>query len=175
MLLLCAILLLALFLRFYQITTNPPGLYIDEVSIGLNAYDILTTGKDQYGTPYPLAFQSFGDYKMPVYIYLVSGSIALFGKTELAIRFPSAFFGTLTVLAIFLLMRELLQVDKKLKPFALPAALGSALLFAILPWHLQFSRGGFEVCVALCFYLFGLFFGIRYWKTRAGPRRYYRY
>lgn len=47
--LLFAVILLGAVLRFYNISNNPPGLYLDEASIGLNAYDILKTGKDQYG------------------------------------------------------------------------------------------------------------------------------
>ena len=46
--LLSAVILLGGILRFYNVSNNPPGLYLDEVSIGLNAYDILKTGKDQY-------------------------------------------------------------------------------------------------------------------------------
>src|SRR5258708_39966526 len=73
-------------LRFYNLASNPPGLYIDEVAIGLNSYDILTTGRDEYGTPWPLAFKSYGDYKMPGYIYMTAVSIVLFGKNEFAVR-----------------------------------------------------------------------------------------
>src|ERR1035437_1701780 len=103
--LLFGVILLGAVLRFYNVSNNPPGLYTDEVSIGLNAYDILKTGKDQYGYSYPLAFKSFGDYKMPVYVYLVSLSMVFFGKTEFAVRFPSALAGTLTILVVFLLFK----------------------------------------------------------------------
>lgn len=159
------IILLGAFLRFYDISNNPPGLYVDEVSIGLNAYDILKTGKDQYGYSYPLAFKSLGDYKMPIYIYLVSLSMLVFGKTELAVRFPSALAGTLTIFVVFFLFRELLKIDKKTKGPANVLALVGSAIFAVLPWHLQFSRGGFEVCVALFFYSTGLLFGIRYFRS----------
>jgi len=154
------------FLRFYNISSNPSGLYTDEVSIGLNAYDILKTGKDQYGVSFPLAFKSFGDYKMPVYIYLVSLSMMFFGKTDFSVRFPSALAGTLTILVVFFLFRQLLKSDKQTKKVADTLSLIAAGLFAILPWHLQFSRGGFEVCVALFFYSLGIFWGLRYWNTR---------
>jgi 4-amino-4-deoxy-L-arabinose transferase-like glycosyltransferase len=164
--LLSAVILLGGILRFYNVSNNPPGLYLDEVSIGLNAYDILKTGKDQYGFSYPLTFKSFGDYKMPVYIYLVSLSMIFFGKTDLAVRFPSALAGTLTVLVVFLLIRELLKNDKQTKSLANVVALVGSLVFAILPWHLQFSRGGFEVCVAVFFYGLGLFLGLRFWNTK---------
>ncbi|HSX09908.1 MAG TPA: glycosyltransferase family 39 protein [Candidatus Saccharimonadales bacterium] len=151
-------------LRFSAITTDPPGLYIDEISIGLNAYDILHTGKDQYGYSYPLTFKSLGDYKMPVYIYLASLSMSLFGKTEFAIRFPSALAGTLTIIVVFFLTKELIENDKKMKKHASILALLSAGILAILPWHIQFSRGGFEVTVALFFYSIGLLLSLIFFK-----------
>jgi 4-amino-4-deoxy-L-arabinose transferase-like glycosyltransferase len=163
------IVLLGGFLRFFNISNNPPGLYTDEVSIGLNAYDILKTGKDQFGYTYPLAFKSFGDYKMPGYIYLVSASMAVFGKSDFSVRFPSALAGTLTILIVFFLFKELLEIDKQIKKHANNFALIGAAIFAILPWHIQFSRGGFEACVALFFYSLSLLLGIYYLKAKKWP------
>ena len=163
------IIILGTVLRFYNITSNPPGLYNDEISIGLNAYDILKTGKDQYGYSFPLAFKSFGDFKMPGYIYLVTLSMAVFGKSEFAVRLPSALAGILTILVFFYLTKEVLEFDKKTKLRADIVALVGAAILAILPWHIQFSRGGFEVCVALFFYVTALFLGVRYFKTNKWP------
>ena len=59
-------------MRFVDVSNDPPGLYIDEASIGYNAYSILTTGKDQYGVPYPIWFESFGDYNFRFFIIEVS-------------------------------------------------------------------------------------------------------
>lgn len=162
--------LLAGFLRFYKITTNPPGLYIDEASIGYNAYSLLKTGKDEFGVPHPLWFRSFGDYKVPVYIYMTEGSIAIFGKNEFAVRFPSALFGTLTVTLVYLLLRNLFPNEKKklrFKNFDIGVAEIAAFLLAISPWHLQFSRGGFEVNVGLFFVVFGCYILWIYWKKQS--------
>lgn len=164
-LLLFGVVLLAGLLRFYDISNNPPGLYLDEVSIGLNAYDILKTGKDQAGISYPLAFATFGEYKLPIYIYSTSLSMAIFGKNEFAIRFPSALTGTLTVLLFFFLIRELFLVDKKTSDKADIFGLLGALLLTITPWHIHFSRAGFEATEGLFFYTLALFLGIRFWKT----------
>jgi len=160
------VILLGGILRFYNVSQDPPGLYIDEVSIGLNAYDILKTGKDQYGYSFPLAFKSLGDYKMPVYIYSVSLSMLAFGKTEFAVRFPSALSGTITILVVFFLFKQLLEFDKKTKQISNKLALIGSAILAILPWHIQFSRGGFENSVALLFYTTGWLLGIHYWKTK---------
>lgn len=162
---LLVIFLIGGFLRFNNIATNPPGLYIDETSIGLNAYNILTTGKDQYGISYPLAFKSFGDYKMPGYIYATVASMKIFGKNEFAIRFPSASAGTLTILVVALLLRELLLFHKKTSKYADELGLLAGGILAILPWHLLISRGGFEVTLGMFLYCLGLLLFIFFLKT----------
>src|SRR6185437_13530166 len=106
------IVILGFFLRFIDVSQNPPGLYIYEASIGYNAYTILTTGKDEYGIPHPLWFRSFGDYKLPVYIYSVAGAMSIFGKTEFAVRIPSILSGTLTIVFFYLFLKKLLELEK---------------------------------------------------------------
>src|SRR5581483_5962797 len=80
--LLVILIAISAFLRLYNVTGDPPALYQDESAIGYNAYSILQTGKDEYGISHPLYFKSFGDYKLPVYIYSVVPSIKLFGLNE---------------------------------------------------------------------------------------------
>ena len=151
-LLLVGVLLLSICLTFYKLGQNPSGLNQDETAIGYNAYSILVTGKDEHGAAMPLYFKSFNDYKLPVYIYLTTASEKVFGLTPFAVRFPSAVFGVLTVLAFFFLVRELVKNDY--------LALLSALLLSINPWHIFFSRVAFEVNVALSFLVFGALFFI---------------
>lgn len=162
------IVLLAACLRFYQIDSIPHGLSADEVSIGYNAYTILHQGKDEYGESFPLFFRAFGEYKLPVYIYLTSLSMAIFGKTEFAVRFPSALFGTATVFLFYFFLKALFSLDKKTIFYKMKeqgALLGSFLL-AIIPFHIQFSRGGFEANVALFLYILGLYCFIQYYISR---------
>lgn len=160
LLLLVVILIVGFFLRFIDVSNDPPGLYVDEVSIGYNAHTILTTGKDEYGVPYPLWFRSYGDYKMPVYIYAVAASMIPFGETELAVRFPSIIAGTLTILVLYLFLRKVIELesDKVLQKKLRYLPLLSSFLLAISTWHLQFSRGGFEVTVGTLFYLLAWYF-----------------
>lgn len=142
---LLSIILFAGFIRFYQVTTVPPALNSDEVAIGYNAYSILKTGRDEYGKLFPLTFRSFDDYKMPVYVYMVAGSMRIFGFGDFAVRFPSAVFGTLSVLFVYLLVRELFkEKDDRY-------AVVSAFLFAVSPWSIMFSRSGYEANVAVFF------------------------
>jgi len=133
---LLAIIVLAAALRFYQLGTNPPSLDWDETAEGYNAYSLLKTGKDEYGYKLPLSFRSFDDYKPPLYIYMTVPSVAVFGLNNFAVRFPSAFLGVLAVIFCYLAVFELFKNRA--------IALLSSLFLAISPWHLQFSRVGFE-------------------------------
>ncbi len=158
------IVVLAAALRFYKITINPPHLYWDEASIAYNAYSVNQTGKDEWGENNPFLFKSFGDYKLPLYIYVVALSQRLFGLTDFAVRFPSALAGVLTVATMFWLVKEeLYLVGQKYKQFPFvnhpgATALLAAFLLAISPWALQFSRAGFEANLALFCRGFALLF-----------------
>jgi 4-amino-4-deoxy-L-arabinose transferase-like glycosyltransferase len=152
---------LAGFLRLWNLSTLAPSLYWDEVSQGYNAYSIATTGRDEHGEFLPLArFQAFGDYKAPVYTYFTVPSIFLFGKTDFAVRFPSAFFGTLTVLMTYFLAKSVFASQKKNAWIGL----GAAFLLAISPWHIQLSRTAYEGNIATYFTVTALalfFIGLR--------------
>ncbi len=156
------ILILAIFLRFYQLNQNPPSLNWDEVSHGYNAYSILKTGKDEWGVTFPTIFRAYGDYKLPVYIYLTSLSVGLFGLNEFAVRFPSALAGVLAVLFTYLLVKKLFS------PKGQPSsdergewlALLSAFFLAISPWHIFLSRPAFEANVASFLVIAGIYFFI---------------
>lgn len=146
--LLILIIVLAAFLRFYHLSSNPPSLNWDETSNGYNAYSILKTARDEYGNFLPLTIRSFGDYNMPLSVYLLIPSIAFFGLTEVGVRFPSALLGTLSVLFTYFLVLKLSQ--KRI------IALISAALLAISPWHLQFSRYDHEANFMSFFAIVGL-------------------
>lgn len=142
------ILILAAFLRLYQLDQNPPSLNWDEISHGYNAFSILKTGQDEWGKFLPTIFRAYGDYKLPVYIYLTSGSIALFGLNAFAVRFPSALAGILAVWFTFLLTKKLFKKDL--------VAMLSALFLALSPWHLFVSRPAFEANLASFLVLAGI-------------------
>jgi len=145
------IFLIAFILRFYQLGVNPPSLAWDEAALGYNAYSIGQTLRSEFGRFLPINFfASFGDYKPPLYIYAAVLPIKIFGLNEFAVRFPSAFFGTLTVLLTYLLVKELFP---KLKNTWLPEI--AALFLAISPWHTQLSRAAWEANLASFFVVLG--------------------
>lgn len=143
------IFLLTLALRFYKIGSFP-ALNADEASIGYNTYSIIKTAHDEHGNFLPIHFQSFNDYKPGLIFYLVSPTIYLFGLKVWAVRLIPTFLSSLTVLALYTLVKRLFN-DEKL-------ALLSAFLLAINPWHIQFSRGAWEVSVATFLVVTAIYF-----------------
>ncbi|MEK7160102.1 MAG: glycosyltransferase family 39 protein [Patescibacteria group bacterium] len=157
---------IAAFLRFYQLGINPPALTWDEAAWGYNAYSIGINGQDEFGRFLPLDFlESFGDFKPPIYAYLDIIPVKIFGLNEFAARFPSALFGTLTVLLTFFLVRRIFQRSKNKELIALL----SAFFLAISPWHILLSRAAFEANIATFFIIAGV------WAFLAGiqDRRWY--
>lgn len=130
---LCFIFLVAIFLRFVLLDKFPPSLNWDEVSHGYNAYSILLTGKDEWGEILPLTnFRAYGDYPLPLNLYLTVPFIKLLGLNAFAIRFPHALLGSLTVITSYYLAYGLTK--KK------TIALLTALFVAIDPWTFFTSR-----------------------------------
>lgn len=159
-LLLIIVVLTAGFLRFWDLGKNPPSLTWDEVAWGYNAYSLGLDGRDEFGRFLPYDYlESFGDFKPPVYAYLDILPVKLFGLNEFAVRFPSAFFGVLTVLITYFLAKRIFSNSrysfeyKKLK-LGIPEM--AALLLAISPWHINLSRAAFEANVASFLLVLGI-------------------
>ena len=151
---LASILFIAAILRFWNLGVNPPGLFVDEVSNGYNAYSIIKTGRDEYGNFMPLTFKAFGDYNLALSVYILVPSIAVFGLNEFAVRFPSALLGTLTVLLTYFLTKQLFKSGSSFiahHSSQKNVALVAAFFLAISPWHLQFSRYDHEANFMLFF------------------------
>lgn len=170
---------LALLLRLVFLGSIPAGFSPDEASQAYSAYSLLRTGKDEWGIVWPISsFKSFLDYKAPLQTYLMIPSIAVFGLNEFAARLPSALFGTLAVLAIYLLMKkmglgsqisDLSKTNKETSKIghltsdishlaSENVALIAAFFLAISPWHLQFSRTALEVNLSSFLFPMGLYY-----------------
>lgn len=149
-----AIILVASFLRLWQLGEVPASADWDEAALGYNAYSIKETGKDEYGASFPIVLRSFDDYKPALYAYFVIPFITLFGLDIFAVRLVSALFGIATVVAVYLILKELIR-DRKSIPLL------TSFLLAISPWHIQFSRIAFESNVGLALNVFSVFFFIK--------------
>lgn len=131
-------------------------MFVDESAIGYNAYSILKTGRDEWGRRLPLYFESFGDFKLPVYFYLTTFSILIFGLNEFSVRFLSALAGCLTILTVFFLAKKTLSSILNRRK-AILAGILAALFLTFEPWHLHFSRIALEANLSLFFVVLGFY------------------
>ncbi len=150
-------------LRLWQLGVVPPSPDWDETALGYNAYSILKTGKDEYGTWFPLTIRSFDDYKPPLYVYLAIPSIAVFGLNTPAVRLPSVILGIVAVIGTYFLAKELLDKQEKEGKYIPYFA---SLLLAISPWHIQFSRIAFEANVGVTLNILGVVFFLKGLRSR---------
>ncbi len=151
------ILLLAFVVRFFSLTKFPVGFNADEASFGYDAHSIIRTGRDQWGSV-PVVLKSFGDYKSPVYAYIIAPFVFVGGLNSFAVRLPNVIVGTLAVFILYLLFRELFPDKKK-------EAIVSAFLLALSPWSVMMSRGAFEANLVTLFIPLGIYLFLKSQKN----------
>lgn len=159
--LLIGVFFIALFLRVYNLDSVPYGFHIDEAKVAWNAFSIMKTGMDDKGNKLPLYYDSFGDFRPTGLIYFIIPFLTVFGNTILAVRFPFALVGALTVFPLYLFI---LKISEKRSKFL---ALIGAILLAFNPWHIIASRATSESIVVLFLTLFGLYFFIKLIKSNS--------
>ncbi len=147
------IILIACFLRIYNLSSVPPSASLDEATIGWNAYSILQTGHDEYGYKLPVLLRAYDDYRPALYVYLVVPFIKLFGLNVFSVRMPSVLLSTFTIILSFFLAKNLFKDSKIGKSIGFIAAF----LLAISPWNIYVSRLGHEVNAGLFFVVLGIF------------------
>jgi hypothetical protein len=144
-----AIVLAALFLRVYKIDSIPAGIYPDESVNGTDALLANETGD------YKL-FYTNNNGREGLFINLISVSTRIFGNTIFGLKFWSMLLGTLTVLGIYLLVKELFRSHR--------SGLIAAFLMAFSFWAINFSRISFRaICIPfiLTFSFYFVFRGLR--------------
>ena len=122
-----------------RVTVNPAGFFIDESSVAYNAWTISQNGHDEYGTAWPLYFRAFGDYKNPIYIYLLAAIFRIAGPGVLVARMFSAILGVCAALTIGLIGYRLTK-----KPWL---GLASMFLSLTTPWLFVLTRTVVEVAL----------------------------
>ena len=158
--LLIGIFIIAFLLRFYQLGDYPKGFHRDEAFFGYNAYSLLMTGRDMSGNFFPLHLASYL-YSPAGYSYLAAPSVAVFGLNEFSVRFPSAFFGALSIPLFYILLKQLFIHNRYKEKLSIIASV----LFATAPWHINLSRTTTENTVVLFFILLGLVFFF-HWRNK---------
>jgi len=126
LLLLLLIVGVAAFLRLYQATALPPGLFPDEAMNGNDGLASIETG--HFRVFYP---ENGG--REGLFLNIQAGLVYLLGNQAWVLRLPSEIFGTLTVVALYFLARKL---------FSPAVGLLASFFLATSFWHIVFSRIG---------------------------------
>ena len=136
------VLIIATFLRTYQLDKFPAGLYPDEAMNGNNALEAIKTG--DYKVYYP---ENNG--REGLFINVQAQFLRLIGINEpWVLRLLSALVGILTVAGMYLFGQEL---------FSRKVGLLAAFFLATSFWHINFSRIGFRAISACMFAVWGFY------------------
>jgi hypothetical protein len=125
---LLAILTVAAGLRFWSLNAAPPGIYHDEAVNGLQGLEAAQTGHFK-------VFYPENNGREGLLINLTGLAEKVMGPSAFSLRLWPAILGTLTVLGVFILARDLFGSDS--------IGLLSAFFIATSFWHLNFSRIAF--------------------------------
>lgn len=137
------IVVLASFLRLWNLNEIPPGVWYDEA---YNALDALQASENHnYKIFYP---ENYG--REGLYINILALSFKIFGVNNFALRFPSALFGILTIIGFYLLLRKL----KLYHTTVLLAVFAIATSF----YHINFSRIAFRAIMVPFLLVWSLYF-----------------
>ena len=136
-LLLLIVFLLSIFLRFYSLSRN--SLWVDEIiTLNLSEQKIANIISDRLNEGFT-----------PAYFVLMQSWVFVFGKSEYALRFLSAFFGVLAIPLFFYLVMKILDAK---------TALFSSFLLALSEVHLWQSQNARMYEITFFFIIFSLLF-----------------
>ncbi len=143
-----ALVIIAALLRVVDLERIPPGLYHDEAVNGLDVWNVLL------GQRAPIFFEANGG-REPLFLYVQTISVGIFGPSIWSLRVVSALLGVLTLIAFYKFARALELPNIDASQLALVACAGLAVSY----WHLHWSRVGLRaislpLVLCLSFYFF---------------------
>ncbi len=144
----------AAFFRFYDLATNPGGLYGDEAAEGLDALRLLH--QPGFHPDWMVWFQGDGG-REALFAYVVAGALHFFGETALVLRATAAAFGVAGVLAIGWLGRR----------FGAWTGIVAAAWAAGALWLICISRDGMRNSIVPLFGAVALI-ALLHWTARPG-------
>jgi 4-amino-4-deoxy-L-arabinose transferase-like glycosyltransferase len=145
--LLTLIIIMAVFLRVYQIDSAPAGIYPDEANNGTNAYDAQLSNNYQW-------FYPDNNGREGLYLNMMAIFFKFFGVSFLTLKLTSIVMGVLTVLGVYFLTKELFLEKRRM-------ALIASYLTAVSFWAIMFSRIGFRAITMLPILTFSTYFLLR--------------
>ncbi len=146
------------FLYVFDLARNPPGFFIDESSVAYNAHTIAQTGRDEFGNAWPLFFRAFGEYKNPIYIYLLAAVFKITGPGIFAARALSGVIGIATAVALGVLGAKVSGRRS--------AGLMVGVFALLTPWLFELSRLVLEVAL---YPLTAALFLLAVWRASEKP------
>ncbi len=130
--------------RFYRLGDIPRWLDYDTSQNGWIAITLLEEMPTKGFQPVLLEWATGNE---AAYLYLVGLSLDWFGVSVAALRLPSTLVGVFTVLAIYMVGREL---------YGPAVGLASGFFAALVPWHLELSRMATRPVLTALFVAVGL-------------------
>jgi 4-amino-4-deoxy-L-arabinose transferase-like glycosyltransferase len=127
-----ALVALAAVLRLIMPPAHPDAFQPDEVVNGYDAFCLAHTGADHHGNPWPLLFESFGDWVSPLLTYVTAPFVGALGLSAFAIRLPGVLANVLAVAAVAMFAFEFTR--------SRIAALVAAALLATSPWDIALAQ-----------------------------------
>lgn len=139
---LCFLSVVGIFYRILWFRSIPSDLYWDEAAIAADAKQIARTGHDLHGNHWFQAiFPSYGDYKLPAYIWVSSAVAHFTSQPQLIVRIPNLLIGLDLLFLVGMLSWLLFNHHDNKQKLSFLVGLFVA---ATAPWAIHFSRAGFE-------------------------------
>jgi 4-amino-4-deoxy-L-arabinose transferase-like glycosyltransferase len=155
MLIFALIVIIAAVFRLAYIDRFPAACFTDEAALGIFAKNMLENGTGKGGL-LPVVLSGWTRHPCPV-VYLIAAVFKIAGIGATQIRVVSAVLGTLAVPALYFLIRYLMG------PLA---AITAGLLLAVMRWHVNFSRIGFDSILSVTLAILALYFVMRAYRER---------
>ncbi len=168
-----AIILLAIFFRFYQIRQMPGGLFPDEAANGLDI-NLMQQGQLQ-------PFYQRGNGREALFFYMEWASTAIFGKGQWQLHITSALIGVLAVAMVYFVAYGLFLMDadesgnpddyERKKNRAIHIGLLASFLMAVSTWHVVLSRTALRANLTPLFGALTLYFLLRVYQAQSSKAR----
>ena len=148
------ILIVAIAVRILGWPTMISQVNVDEAMTAINAKAIAETGKDMYGTSFPVYLEAWGAMGQSVMlVYIMAFFIKLFGFSFITVRLPMLLISIISIIIFYKLVKAIWGNTK--------LALVAMVFVAICPWHLLQSIWSIDCNMFPHFMLFSVYLLVR--------------
>jgi len=142
------LIIVSIFFRGFLLSSLPSSLNRDEAALAYNALTLKTLGVDEWGRKWPLALESFGDYKLIGYPAVLAVFFEIFKIHDWTVRAPSMLAGIGIIALSFMIGRKI---------FPAKLAWLFTTLVAITPVFLFYSRSAWEANLGFAYILWAYY------------------